>query len=393
MYALVRAMVRTARRLGVEIRTSTAVRQLILDRDRVVGVRLEDGSRVDAPGGGCATRTWPTWWRTWRPRGPRGLSATSAPSMSGWVGILKGAPAGRGWPHTVLFPDRYLDEFADLFDRNAVPTDPTVYLCTQSLAHHRRGWPDHDPVFVMSNAPPIPADGPAPDHRGLTPRMWDRLAAAGLIEAGDELVWQRSPAALAARFPRSRGALYGASSKQPARRLRPSAQPRPGGCGACTSPRAAPTPAVGCRCASLSGASGGQRRRTPAGPDPGRQSRMILWGLAPRAGDAARRWRTPPSWRCTRPAPAPARCWAEPGAPPPAGPGSALCRRRRCCRARPARCSWTPSPLVRTRGPEAFVAALDVPSSPASLPPRATDGASSWIRGRSASATIRADRR
>ncbi|MCH9700070.1 MAG: CrtD protein, partial [Actinomycetia bacterium] len=50
--------------------------------------------------------------------------------------------------------------------------------------------------------------------------MWDaveaavtqRIRAAGLWSDGDALVWRRSPAELAAAFPGSRGAIYGAAS-------------------------------------------------------------------------------------------------------------------------------------------------------------------------------------
>ena len=125
---------------------------------------------------------------------------------------------GRGAPraaHTVLFPGRsYAEEFADIFDRDQPPVEPTVYLCAQEACHGRAGWAAEEPVFVMVNAPAEPATG------ARDPALWARVEAtamarlrgAGLADATDTLVWRRTPAELAVRFPGSRGALYGAAS-------------------------------------------------------------------------------------------------------------------------------------------------------------------------------------
>jgi 1-hydroxycarotenoid 3,4-desaturase len=40
----------------------------------------------------------------------------------------------------------------------------------------------------------------------------ERLRSADLIDADDEIVWERTPSDLARRFPGSRGAIYGAAS-------------------------------------------------------------------------------------------------------------------------------------------------------------------------------------
>ncbi|MFN7143238.1 MAG: hypothetical protein ACK4YP_05635 [Myxococcota bacterium] len=66
----------------------------------------------------------------------------------------------------------------------------------------------------MVNAPAEPRAGPrdAAVWRELEAVALARLRAAGLADAGDTVVWRRTPADLAARFPGSRGALYGAAS-------------------------------------------------------------------------------------------------------------------------------------------------------------------------------------
>ncbi len=218
MYAVVRALVRVAERQGVEVRCGCPVTRILVEGGRVTGVEA-GGERLDAavvvvnadvgallpgaPGGLLG------------PEVRSGLAIEAPRSMSGWTGILR---ARRGAPraaHTVLFPGRsYAEEFADIFDRDQPPVEPTVYLCAQEACHGRAGWAAEEPVFVMVNAPAEPATGVR------DPALWARVEAtamarlrgAGLADATDTLVWRRTPAELAARFPGSRGALYGAAS-------------------------------------------------------------------------------------------------------------------------------------------------------------------------------------
>lgn len=201
--ALVEALMAAATRLGVDVRTNSPARRVVVEGGVVHGVEL-DGEVVPAHvvvanadvgavfGGLIATkRTLP------------------ARSTSGWTAVVRARRIGRA-AHTVVFPGDYDAEFADLFDRNAPPVDPTAYLCAQEVAHGRTGWDDAEPVFVMANAPAAP---------GLPPSRWDALGdavlarcrAVGLL-ADEPVVWQRTPADLANRFPGSDGALYGGAS-------------------------------------------------------------------------------------------------------------------------------------------------------------------------------------
>jgi phytoene dehydrogenase-like protein len=155
----------------------------------------------------------------WLRNGPlpdagRHLPAAAAPSMSGWNAVLRAARRADRMPHEVLFPADYDAEFADIFDRNRPPATPTVYLCAQERCHGRAGWADDEPVFVMANAPAEPTTATrAPEvWKTLEAAVAQRIRAAGLWADGDALVWRRSPTELAAAFPGSRGAIYGAAS-------------------------------------------------------------------------------------------------------------------------------------------------------------------------------------
>ena len=149
--------------------------------------------------------------------------------MSGWTAVLRAARRADRLPHEVLFPADYDAEFADIFDRDRPPAAPTVYLCAQERCHGMSGWADAEPVFVMANAPAEPADRPRPAAlwAELESAVEHRIRAAGLWGPGDSIVWRRTPTELAAGFPGSRGAIYGAASndrfaafKRPPNRVR-----------------------------------------------------------------------------------------------------------------------------------------------------------------------------
>lgn len=215
VYALVRALERAAARLGVSIRFQAPVARILLDHHGVTGVGLADGSVVPARAvvanadvGQIVSSLLPNGLKS-------GLAVLHDPSTSGYCLALRARRQRAPRPaHLVLFPQHYMDEFADVFDRDRPPANPTVYVCAQEVAHGRRGWPDHEALFVMVNAPAEPMRGERDPAiwPHLERRLLARLSQAGVIESGDEVVWRRSPADLARRFPGSRGALYGAAS-------------------------------------------------------------------------------------------------------------------------------------------------------------------------------------
>jgi phytoene desaturase len=209
--ALVRALGRVATRLGAQLRTGAEVVRVGVRDGRVVDVRTRSGETIRTtvvvanadPAlvlGGLVAEA--------RPR-------PSEPSMSAWNGILKARVRPERAAHTVLFPRDYSAEFRDIFDRGCIPEEPTIYLCAQARAHGRPGWPEHEAIFAMVNAPAIderPSDARS-DEKEVTARLVRaRLRAANLIDDDDAFLWTRSPSDLAAQFLGSRGAIYGSSS-------------------------------------------------------------------------------------------------------------------------------------------------------------------------------------
>jgi 1-hydroxycarotenoid 3,4-desaturase len=210
MFALVQALMRAATKLGVEFRFSSPVERVQVERGSVQGV-VSRGALLSARSvvlnADVAHAAQDLLTGTRSP-----LRAPGEPSMSGYTAIYRARRRDRA-AHTVLFPADYGAEFRDLFDRQAPPTDPTVYLCAQEVCHGRPGWQEYEPLFVMVNVPPEPAEGSSsivwPE---LRKHVHQKLVAKGLVDDDDRVLWERSSVDLAQRFPRSRGSLYGAAS-------------------------------------------------------------------------------------------------------------------------------------------------------------------------------------
>jgi len=209
LYELVRALERVASQLGVVFRMGRGVEAIERDRRRVTGIRVN--GEVFAADHVIANADSEHVYRRLLGMAP---PTSQTPSMSGWTGIVRAHRRDERPAHSVLFPQNYEKEFSDIFDRGVSPDEPTVYVCAQEKAHLRTGWAEHEPLFVMANAPAVmgeavSADTNAPSTASV---VMQRLRDAGLVDADDELVWERTSAGLAAQFPDTYGSIYGPAS-------------------------------------------------------------------------------------------------------------------------------------------------------------------------------------
>ncbi|MBM4375857.1 MAG: phytoene desaturase [Deltaproteobacteria bacterium] len=226
MHELVRALVRAAERRGVTFRLGEPVREVVFAGKRIAGVRTDSGTlEADLV---VANAEAAHLYRDLAPT-LRGGPSDEPPSTSGWNAIVRSRASEARAAHTVLFPDDYLDEFRDMFDRKVAPRSPTVYLCDQARCHEVSGWSGDVPVFVMANAPALGRDDEErpEEWAALAREVLGRAQRSGLLQTDAKVLWQRTPADLARRFPRSRGSLYGAASnssmaafKRPSNRVR-----------------------------------------------------------------------------------------------------------------------------------------------------------------------------
>jgi 1-hydroxycarotenoid 3,4-desaturase len=216
MYRVAEALAGLAEKLGVSIRCGEHVSEILVSGGRAAGVRLASGERIQAeivasngdPSalvqglfGKPATRAVPA-------PGPRSLSALT------WAFVAEpsGFPLVR---HNVFFCRDYVEEFHDLFDRSALPAEPTVYVCAQDRddRDESRGGPER--FLCLVNAP---ATG---DTRALSnseirrceEATFSLLRRAGLVfPPFAEPPVVTTPSDFDRMFPATGGALYGQAS-------------------------------------------------------------------------------------------------------------------------------------------------------------------------------------
>ena len=216
--------------VGVTVRTSADVARVEIEGRTACGVTLVGGERLDADivvANADAAHLYGDLLPGPETKGARRALARTQPSLSGFVMML--ALSGRTpglRHHTVLFPERYDDEFDSVFGTGphrrrprAVP-DPTVYISAPDDDALR---PDnqHESWFVLVNAPRhvphAPDAGIDWDATGFADTYADQILVAMAsrgVDVRDRILWRelRTPADLERDTRSVGGSIYGTSS-------------------------------------------------------------------------------------------------------------------------------------------------------------------------------------
>lgn len=218
MRALVAALDRLARSLGVELLYGHGVERVLVERGRAAGVVAHGADHaadavvfngdVSALGAGLLGA-------------PAARAATATPPEARSLSAVTWALRARatGFPlahHNVFFADDYAAEFDAILRRHKVPDEPTVYVCAQDRGGDAPPSAE-ERLLVLVNAP---ATGDAPEHwnepekERCTNATLTLLRRAGLtLETSASA--QTTPADYHRLFPATGGALYGPRSKGP----------------------------------------------------------------------------------------------------------------------------------------------------------------------------------
>ena len=218
IYRLAEAMEQLARELGVEIEHGADVDEILVERDRAVGVRI--GGRVERAdlvvANADAAHVYDRLLAAARPGKKLGEKyAAEELSLSAYVllAVADRAPLDL-LHHNVFFSRDYRREFDELVAERRPPADPTVYLCADDRVE---GSPVEatERAFFISNAPPLDDRGRHVDWASEAPRCRERIER-GLARHGWKIAvrasLEQTPIDFAARFPSSKGALYGLAS-------------------------------------------------------------------------------------------------------------------------------------------------------------------------------------
>ena len=228
LYRVVEALVALARASGVRLHANARVSRIEHGAGRARGVRLADGTRLDADvvvmnGDASTTRALLDGGDVEGDNRGNGQGSdkggnsqpASERSLSGFVMLLGLRRKVEGLAHhTVYFSSDYRAEFSQLFDARRFPEDPTVYVCAPRRTDPSVAPEGGETLFVMANAP---ADGDTWDERrteSARAAVFARLAKGGFPDVARDVVvsdvW--TPGRFADAYLCPGGSIYGTHS-------------------------------------------------------------------------------------------------------------------------------------------------------------------------------------
>jgi 1-hydroxycarotenoid 3,4-desaturase len=209
---------RLAAERGVAFRFNTPVAEVLVQRGRAVGVQLAGGEQLPADAVLCNADSAAVAAGLFgqRPRRAVRHLPRSARSLSAVTFSIDAATSG--FPlvrHNVFFSGDYAGEFEAIFDRGALPTEPTVYICAQDRNDDSTAPDGPERLLCLVNAPPRGDIKPFEpiEIEQCEQHTFDLLARCGLhVDLAPSRRVVTTPTDFEHLFPATGGALYGRTS-------------------------------------------------------------------------------------------------------------------------------------------------------------------------------------
>ncbi len=217
MHRLAQELAALAQRNGAQLRYSSEISRIHLQRGRVSAIETARGERLDVDAVVCnadnnalASGLFGTHLR----HGVRATTPTHR-SLSAMTWNAVARPRGVDLAHhTVFFCDDYQAEFDAIFRRNTMPTTPTVYVCAQDRTDDQGSEQSAERLLYLINAPAIGDTHSfnSAEIDACAARVTQTFTRCGLTleMAGPPVV--TTPTDFNRLFPATGGALYGPAS-------------------------------------------------------------------------------------------------------------------------------------------------------------------------------------
>ena len=220
MYQIPKALERLARELNVEIKTSCAVAQILIEEKKAFGVLLETGEIMKSDFVVTNADAIETYRRLIDAPDRKSFSDEkinrTEPSSSGFVLLLGARKKFDSLAHhNIFFSDDYRAEFDALF-RDLLPAkNPTIYVCATTRTDATQAPDGCENLFVLVNAPDTRAtvdwEKEKKSYRDL---IIKKLENFGLEDLEKSIEFERiiTPADFEKTYRANRGSIYGVSS-------------------------------------------------------------------------------------------------------------------------------------------------------------------------------------
>ena len=218
MYNIARGLGRLMEELGVEVHVDSEVAAIVRDGDCVEGVRLADGSKVEADIVVSNMEVIPAY---------RDLLGEDESFMKG---LRKFEPACSGlvldlgldteYPqlahHNFFFSGNQKDHFKSVFRKKVLPEDPTIYLVAASKTDPTVAPEGCDCLKILPHIPYIDDENPISrrEYMEFKERILDKLERMGLSGLREHTVFEHvwTPHDIRENYRSNRGSIYGVVS-------------------------------------------------------------------------------------------------------------------------------------------------------------------------------------
>lgn len=214
MVNIARSLHQLAVRQGVQFHFNSKVRGIRVNKNRITGIELDDGSTFDAPlviSNADVYHTYRHLLPLSMPKRVEKVESSSSALIFYWA-------VKRGFPelnlHNIFFSADYREEFRQIWDLKTAPLDPTVYVNISAKCDPSDAPEEGENWFVMVNVPANEGQDWNQIQQQLRRRVLDKLSALLGVEI-EPLIEHEAvldPVLIEARTSSFRGALYGSSS-------------------------------------------------------------------------------------------------------------------------------------------------------------------------------------
>jgi len=218
-YQIVEAFKRLALELGVTIRTSVKVQQIISINGRITGVVSSEGdytADIIIANGDVLAICEQLIEESKRPNMSNAKISSYEPSLSGFVSLIGSKKTyDKLLHHTVFFPEHYGSEFDDIFRQKQAPLNPAIYICHSGYSESGMAPNGGSNLFILTNAPytspQLNWEQEANSYQKHILTKLESYGLPGLINDSD-ISAAFTPDHLQAQTSAYRGAIYGISS-------------------------------------------------------------------------------------------------------------------------------------------------------------------------------------
>lgn len=221
LYGIAEGLERLMKETGVRVHLNRDVTAIRKQGGQVCGIRLEDGSEVDADAVVSNMEVIPTYRDLLQEETGflRKLQRRYEPACSGLVLDLGlDCQYEQLAHHNFFFSGNQREHFWTVFHKHEVPHDPTLYVVAASRTDPSVAPPGCDGLKILPHIPHLNTSCPATDddYQALRDRILDKLERMGLADLRRHIVFEHmwTPRDIQRMYRSNGGSIYGVVSNR-----------------------------------------------------------------------------------------------------------------------------------------------------------------------------------